>query len=144
MQRDEAIAPLSRDHHGTLLLARLLKKNAPVYRHMPDNIADKAKYAIQQFEVKIKKHFEQEEMMLEMAKDCNPDINTLAAEIKMEHRELAALFELLDTTSDLAQTLDTLGTILENHIRKEERVLFPLLQQYCSQDLLQDIYKLLH
>jgi iron-sulfur cluster repair protein YtfE (RIC family) len=40
--------------------------------------------------------------------------------------------------------MDTLGVALEKHIRKEERILFPLLQLHCSDAQLQDIYKLLH
>jgi len=40
--------------------------------------------------------------------------------------------------------MDELGTKLEAHIRKEERVLFPLLQQYCSRDVLEQIHTVLH
>jgi hemerythrin-like domain-containing protein len=144
MKRHEAIAPLSRDHHGSLLLAQLLKKNAPVYRGMPDNAKDKAWYAQQQFEGQIKKHFEQEEAMLEMVKDVHPGINTRAAEIKAEHRELTALFYSLENATDLETAMDSLAIALETHIRKEERMLYPLLQQHCSEELLQEIHTLLH
>jgi hemerythrin-like domain-containing protein len=144
MKRHEAIAPLSRDHHGSLLLAQLLKKNAPVYRDMPDNEKDKAKYAQEQFEAHIKKHFEQEEAMLELVKNSHPEINTLAADIKTEHSELTALFYSLESATDLESTMDTLAIALETHIRKEERMLFPLLQQHCSEELLQEIHTLLH
>ena len=144
MKRHEAIAPLSRDHHGTLLLAQLLKKNAPVYRDLPDNAKDKAKYARQQFEGHIKKHFEQEEKMLELVKGSHAEINTLAEAIKSEHRELTALFQSLDTATDLESSMDTLALALETHIRKEERALFPLLQQHCSEEQLQEIHILLH
>jgi hemerythrin-like domain-containing protein len=144
MKRHEAIAPLSRDHHGSLLLAQLLKKNAPVYRDMPDNAKDKTRYAQQQFEEHIKKHFEQEEAMLELVKDAHPGINATAAEIKTEHRELTALFYSLESATDLETAMDTLAIALETHIRKEERMLFPLLQQHCSEELLQEIHTLLH
>jgi iron-sulfur cluster repair protein YtfE (RIC family) len=144
MKRHEAIAPLSRDHHNSLLLAQLLKKNAPVYRNMPENGKDKVKYAQDQFEAHIKKHFEQEETMLELAKCSHTEINTLAAEIKKEHLELTALFQLLDTTTDLESNMDALANALEAHIRKEERILFPLLQEHCSKQILQDIHNLFH
>jgi hemerythrin-like domain-containing protein len=144
MKRHEAIAPLSRDHHGSLLLAQLLKKNAPVYRDMPDNAKDKARYARQQFESHIKKHFEQEENILETARDCDLEINVLAEEVKKEHSTLTALFYGLDTATDLESAMDTLALALETHIRKEERFLFPLLQQHCSDEVLQEIYSLLH
>lgn len=144
MKRHEAIAPLSRDHHSSLILAQLLKKNAPVYRDMPDNAKDKAAYARQQFAEHIKKHFEQEETMLEKVKGINTEIDGVAAEIKKEHTDLRALFESLDNSHDLVDQLDKLANKLESHIRKEERILFPLLQQHCDETLLQKIHKLLH
>ena len=144
MKRDEAIAPLSRDHHGSLLLAQLLKKNAPLYRDLPGNAEDKAKYAQQQFEAHIKKHFEQEETILALAKDSHEAINTIAKEIITEHRELTALFQSLAVTTDLENTMNTLAIALEKHIRKEERILFPLLQLHCSEELLQEFHNQLH
>ena len=144
MKRHEVIAPLSRDHHGSLLLAQLLKKNAPIYRDMPVTTEDKAKYAQAQFEGHIKKHFEQEETMLELAKDCNTEVNILTGQIKTEHRELTALFQSLETATDLRCTMDILAIALEKHIRKEERILFPLLQLHCSEELLKEIHNLLH
>jgi hemerythrin-like domain-containing protein len=144
MKRHEAIAPLSRDHHSSLILAQLLKKNAPGYRDMPENIKDKAVYARKQFEEHIRKHFQQEEEMLKKAKDCHPEINILAGEIKSEHKALEDLFQALQSSVDLEGCMDTLGSTLEQHIRKEERILFPLLQQHCSEELLQEIHELLH
>ena len=144
MKRHEAIVPLSRDHHSTLILAQLLKKNAPVYKGLPDTTEGKAKYALELFQNSIQKHFQQEEEMLELAKDCNVEVNTIAREIKTEHRELTALFHSLETAIDLTSTMDTLGVSLEKHIRKEERILFPLLQLHCSDEQFKEISKLLH
>ena len=144
MKRHEAIAPLSRDHHGSLILAQLLKKNAPAYAGLPDTNADKAKYAQELFKNSIQKHFEQEEAMLDLAKGCNGEIHILAAEIITEHRQLTALFQSLETATDIKSTMDTLAVALEKHIRKEERILFPLLQLHCTDEQLKDIYKLLH
>ncbi len=144
MKRDEAIAPLSRDHHATLILAQLLKKNAPAYKGLPTTVTGKAKYAQEQFAAHIKKHFQQEETILNNVKDTDTEIGKLAEEIKNEHRQLTDLFILLDTATDLENTMNTLGTALEKHIRKEERILFPLLQLHCSEEQLQEIHNLLH
>lgn len=35
MERDESLAPLSREHHTTLLLAQLLRLEDPKYKGMP-------------------------------------------------------------------------------------------------------------
>ena len=144
MKRHEALAPLSREHHSTLMLAQLLKKNAPEYKGLPTNTKAKAAYALQQFDDIIKKHFQQEEIMLEKAKDCHADIKKLAEEIINEHRQLTALFNSLSTTTEPEDTMDELAKVLENHIRKEERVLFPMLEQHCSEELLQQIHIDLH
>lgn len=144
MKRHEAIAPLSRDHHTTLLLAQLLKKDAPVYKGLPDKPHGKARYALEQFETHIRKHFQLEETMLEKAKDTHPSIKILAEEIKAEHGELTDLFQLLATANDPEMIMNELAVKLEAHIRKEERVLFPILQEQCSEAVLAEIYELLH
>ena len=144
MKRTETLAPLSREHHTSLILAQLLKKDAPAYKGLPDTIEGKVVYARLQFEKDIKTHFEKEELMLDKAKDCNDVISRLTEEIKKEHRELAALFHSLNAEMSQADQLDELGRKLEDHIRKEERVLFPLLQQHCSAELLQQIHEVLH
>ena len=134
MKRDEAIAPLSRDHHATLILAQLLKKNAPAYQGLPTPVADKAKYAQEQFAAHIKKHFQQEETILNNVKDTDTEIGKLSEEIKNEHRQITDLFHALDTATDRENTMNTLGIALEKHIRKEERILFPLLQLHRSEE----------
>lgn len=144
MKRIEALAPLSRDHHNTLILAQLLKNGAPAYKGLPGTMEGKIIYARQQFEKEIRSHFEKEEQVLDKTKDCNEAINRLSEEIKAEHKELKTLFLSLDTVSNPSARMDELGRKLEAHIRKEERVLFPLLQQYCSRDLLEHIHRVLH
>ena len=144
MKRDEALAPLSRDHHGSLILAQLLKKDAPVYRELPTEPWDKAKYAQEQFEAHIKAHFRKEEEMLEKVKGCHAAVTVLADEIKNEHQQLAALFSSLTNSTDLVNTMNELAGTLQDHIRKEERILFPMLQQHCTTEQLQEIHELLH
>ena len=144
MKRIEALAPLSRDHHHTLILAQLLKKSVPPYKGLPGSVEDKIIYAQQQFEKEIKNHFEKEERVLDKAIESNEAIKRISEEIKAEHKELETLFLSLDTVSNPADRMDELGRKLEAHIRKEERVLFPLLQQHCSNDLLKDIHLQLH
>ena len=144
MKRDEALAPLSREHHATLILAQLLKKDAPVYRELPTEPWDKANYAQEQFEAHIKNHFAKEETLLEKVKDCHEEVTVLAGEIKKDHQQLTALFSSLTNSEDLVNTMDKLAVDLKEHIRKEERVLFPLLQQHCSAEQLQEIHELLH
>ena len=144
MKRHEAIAPLSRDHHATLILVQLMKKNAPLYNGLPDNTEDKVRYAIEQFETHIRPHFQLEEAMLGKVKHIHPSIKILAEEIEAEHRVLSRLFQSLADTNDPVITMNELAVKLEDHIRKEERVLFPLLQEQCNETVLAEIFELLH
>lgn len=139
MKRHQNLAPLSREHHGALILARLLKKNAPDYKDLPALPEAKSVYAINYYHQYLMAHFKKEEQMLEMVKGYHGEITLLADEIIKEHHQLNALFTALNESAVSETALDILGTVLENHIRKEERVLFPLIQQYCPEAILETI-----
>jgi len=139
MKRHETLAPLSREHHDALILAQLLKKDAPQYKGLPVEPEGKSKYALQYFETGLQSHFIKEEKMLDQVKQYHPRIAALAKEIKAEHIQLKTLFTSLHDTKDLPAALDQLGLLLEAHIRKEERVLFPLIQEHCPGEVLEKI-----
>ncbi len=139
MKRHEALAPLSREHHGALLLAQLLKKDAPAYKGLPTLPSDKLIYVVNFYKANLQTHFIKEEELLAKVKQYHPEIEKLSAEINNEHRQLTNLFNTLDKENNLIDSLDALGKALENHIRKEERVLFPLIQQYCPENVLNTV-----
>ena len=143
MKRHESLAPLSRDHHANLILAQSLKKTAPPYKGIPKEPLAKAAWAQSSFHSSIQEHFEKEETLLEKVKTRHPEIQKLAGEITEEHRLLKEAFLSLNTSTDLISALDKLGWELEKHIRKEERVLFPMIEQHCSAEDLDEIRKLL-
>lgn len=134
------MASLSRDHHGALILAQLLKKGAPVYKGLPADLSGKADYAIQFYRDKLIKHFDEEEQsVIEKIKGVSVDLDKLANEVIEEHKELRVLFTSIKNTHDPATHLDKTGCALEQHIRKEERKLFPLIQDVCGEKLLSEI-----
>ena len=140
MKRHSSLASLSRDHHGALILAQLLKKGAPVYKGLPEDVAGKANYALEFYRDKLVKHFKQEEQaVIKKIKGIDPRIDKLGDEIVEEHRTLTRLFTGIKDADDLVLQLDSLGIALEQHIRKEERQLFPLIQECCSEELLASI-----
>lgn len=139
MKRHETLAPLSREHHGALLLARLLRKNAPVYKGLPEQPEAKAVYALEFYKTNLEAHFSKEETMLHKVKKYDSAIKKLTEEIIFEHRQLSVMFNALQGAKELPDTLDKLGTLLEEHIRKEERILFPLIQEHCPEEILKTI-----
>lgn len=139
MKRHPSLAHLSRDHHGALLLARLLQKNAPVYKGLPADISGKVKYAEQFYKAELIPHFLAEEKALDLVTGINKSLDLLVQTILLEHKELHHRFTNIPTGTYLELYLDATGKALETHIRKEERELFPLMQEICSEALLQGI-----
>ena len=139
MKRHESLAPFSREHHTALILAQLLKKGAPVYKGLPTSAKEKISYAINLFHDSLEEHFRKEEALLEIVQHCHEDIGKLGKEIVAEHAQLTEYFLNLDISENPEDSINTLGIALEKHIRKEERVLFPLIQRRCSEEILNKI-----
>ena len=122
LKRHKSLQPLSRDHHHGLLLSwkirQGLKKEVEV---------DRIKIYSDWFYVThLIPHFEMEEahVFSLLAEDHPLRIQAIA-----EHKEIK---ELVNTTTNLEDTLNTLADVLEGHIRFEERVLFPEIQSIAT------------
>ena len=103
MKRIEAIAPLSRDHHEVLILAQLLKHNAPKYPTLPETKEGKITFALKEYNVKIKPHFDIEEQMMIKLKGTNKEIDDLINEIIIEHKLIENAFKLWNRNLILKQ-----------------------------------------
>ena len=142
MKRHEALIPLSREHHGALLLAQVLKSDVPDYKGMPTLPGEKAAYALETFKNTLQPHFKKEELLMQKVMDRNEDLNNLVAEILNEHTELTEAFLTLQQSENLEKSLHLLGEKLTDHIRKEERVLFPLIEESCTAEMLNELKSL--
>jgi iron-sulfur cluster repair protein YtfE (RIC family) len=140
MKRHDALAPLSREHHSALILAQLLKKDAPAYKGLPTALNEKAAYALDMFTTTLQSHFKNEEEMLVKIRNVHAEIDKLSEEIFTEHQQLKKMFLSLGKAGNTIEELDILGRVLDEHIRKEERILFPLIQQHCSEEALNSFY----
>lgn len=143
MKRHPSLIQLSREHHGGLILARLLQADAPPYKGLPTDAKGKAEYAASYYRNELKHHFEDEEKIIPPLKGINRDLDVLLQEMCSEHQELGRIFSSIGTGTDLAGYLDNAGKKLENHIRKEERQIFPMIQESCSEDTLDMVAKIL-
>ena len=140
MKRHPALYTLSHDHHQGLILAQQLKKGAPQYKGMPSTLEDKKDYTISFYKTELVKHFQdEEEILFPAAKIKNAELDKLIAEIISEHRQMESLVTDLDKTDQLEDILDEFGWLLESHIRKEERILFPEIEKQLSDDELKYI-----
>ncbi|MBX7131125.1 MAG: hypothetical protein K1X67_00455 [Fimbriimonadaceae bacterium] len=118
MKRHRALEPFSRDHNIGLILARSLQLG----REGAEQAARAA------WEGELKDHFDEEERLL------GPLLDTALLErLITEHRQIA---QQLD---DLPGSMAELGSALHEHIRWEERVLFPWLETHATEEQLADL-----
>jgi hemerythrin-like domain-containing protein len=143
MKRHLALQPLSREHHKGLLLAQLLRMDVPDYKGMPTDTKGKIVYAVKSYQEELDHHFQKEEALLAMARSINVELDLLIDEILKEHALLRKQFNSLNTNSTTREVLHELGMYLSDHIRKEERILFPLLENCCSENLLDSFRQML-
>ncbi|BDQ04320.1 hemerythrin domain-containing protein [Ignavibacterium sp.] len=135
MKRHQAIAELSRDHQKGLMLAQLLKKNAPPHKGLPTEPKGKMNYAIETFRNDLTQHFTDEEKILfPSAKGKSKECDALIDELVNEHKFFYEKILALENTSNLIDEMDLIGRKLEEHIRKEERILFNMIQELLTED----------
>ncbi|WP_242927949.1 hemerythrin domain-containing protein [Pontibacter vulgaris] len=143
MKRHESLAPVSRQHHNGLLTARLLQKDAPAYKGMPTTLAGKRDYVLRFLKSELEPHFAVEEKTIFiLARTVSEELKVQADVLETEHRQLEKLInDLLSLTDEsiLADKLHETGKLLEQHIRKEERIFFELLQQELPDEKLQEL-----
>lgn len=140
MKRHKSLIPLSDDHHKGLLLAQLIQKNAPQFTHLPNDVEGKIKYTKDAWENELKFHFASEENILfPFASGKNKDLDELLNIIVDEHRVIKKRISELHLNDKSIEKLDELGNILKNHIRTEERELFPMIQKFCGDEKLNEL-----
>ncbi len=142
IKRHKGLAPLSRDHHQGLILAQLIKKDAPDYKDLPKTTSDKVKYTISFYKSELVKHFKNEEDILYPAvKNKSEEIDELFEDIFSEHKKIKQLMAQLESGENKTDILNELGVLLELHIRKEERLLFEKIQNLLSEEELTQLEK---
>lgn len=144
MKRHPSLAPLSRQHHPALILSQLLKKNAPAYKGMPVDTEGKMLYATQFYQSDLVPHFADEEKVFEKLANISPLLDAAMQETIGEHVLLHQLFNGMPGQTDAETYLDVLGHTLEKHIRKEDRELFPMIEQLVDEATMISIDQLLN
>jgi quercetin dioxygenase-like cupin family protein len=141
MKRHQALVSFSHDHHEALVAARRLRRGADA----PDPIAAVTSF-LTFFAASAVPHFREEEELLfphvvdaEVAQD-------LVVQALLEHQRLyaaaAELRELVARASDsgdVSGLMREVATLLETHVRFEERQLFPLIEELLSEQVLNNI-----
>lgn len=139
MRRHESLIPISRQHHESLLAARLLQHGAPPYKGMPATPTAKRDYILVLLQKHLKPHFTLEEAtVFPLAASFSEDLQRQTEQLQADHRQLEALIQALPqaTEAALPDKLHEVGKLLEQHIRQEERVFFEQVQHELPADKL--------
>jgi len=142
MQRHAALAGLSEEHHhGLVWSRRLTKLAAGKLETSPKEVMGEF---LSVWEREINPHFRREEEIL-LPVFARTDHYWVAGiqEMLRQHVELRRNIWLLreDPHPDVIRQT---GELLQEHIRLEEREVFPLIQQEADESLLARIDELLH
>lgn len=144
LKRHTALQPLSRHHMIALHLALKMRRAGTEKSQLsvPELIQEAEEFWNPDGLV----HFREEEEILltAYAQYASPDIPEIQ-EMLIEHVEIRALFEtILRADEPKVDTLHKLGELLDEHVRKEERVIFPMIEKALPEDKLQEVEPYLH
>lgn len=135
-KRHPSLVPLSHDHHHGLALALRCRKHALGQLNPGDqaSLEDCAAEVVQFFEAALLPHFEAEEKVLFTLLSGHDQCRSLVGELQNEHREFRERFSPTKKPIELRKFLFDIGDLLERHIRREERVLFPMFEELIQAD----------
>jgi len=123
VKRDERLRGLGHDHHHALVLARRAAVASQGDEGEAHRVWDEV---VRRFEGELAPHFAIEERLLLPALDGGRHA-PLSARTRDDHRALRALVE--EDRGPVAARLERFGATLRDHVRFEERVLFPALEE---------------
>jgi hemerythrin-like domain-containing protein len=134
VKRDEHLYPLSWQHHNGLMAVLLLKKGinkGVVAKVMSD-------FILFVWNNELKEHFHAEEKALTANKD-DAAHRRLYMQMKEEHQQIIAVIEQIKNEDCGIADVDLFQQLLEKHIRFEERVFFPWLEQHSANNEMRKI-----
>ena len=129
-KRHPALIPLSHDHHHGLALALRCRKHALGQLNPGEPAATEAcaAEASRFFNENLTSHFEAEETVLFPLMTAHEECRELVARLASEHRTFRRMVEDPGETGGVRKFLFDFGDLLEQHIRSEERQLFPAFE----------------
>ena len=135
MKRDKNLIPLSHQHHNglmaVLLLEKGVKKNAEL-KIMND-------FIIYCWEEELENHFIAEEKSFDPSLLHLPQLQELYDRMISEHQQIRSIINAIKQRVESMELVQTFHTLLENHIRFEERILFPFIQELADETVLSSL-----
>ncbi len=137
-KRHPSLVSLSREHHHGLLLAFRIKHGLPKTRRPHDSPQEQAADTAHFFKSGLAPHFAAEaDILFPAIRAMQPQASALLDRLIQEHAAMREFVHQIDQQSpdgpQLTELLMSFGTLLERHIRCEERDLFPVYEAHVSE-----------
>ena len=134
MKRDKNLVNLSSEHHDGLVIALRIKKAL----EKPNNYQVVINYVLHLWD-SLKNHFNQEEENFLQSENIDKE-NELIKRMLNEHERFEELVNRVSIGNDkIREDLTEFSELLNDHIRFEERELFPYVEQSLTEDELEQI-----
>ncbi len=133
--RHPNLIALSHDHHHGLALAlRCRKQSLGQIKPMgAAGLRARAQEFTAFYASNLVAHFRaEEEVLFPVLRSTVPESSPIIDELIHDHSEIRRGVAQLESVAGLAKLIFDLGDLLERHIRKEERDLFPLFEQHIE------------
>ena len=141
MERSKYLETLSFEHHDGLVIALRIKKDLKNEVKPAHLFA----YVIDVYENGLQHHFHQEEVCFNKVMQNIAAAEKLMNRMETEHMQFAELVkEIQAPGSNVLEQIRIFGELLNDHIRFEERELFPVIEQSLSSEQLEAISIYLH
>ncbi|MBK9636912.1 MAG: hemerythrin domain-containing protein [Bacteroidetes bacterium] len=134
MKRHIALVPLSHDHHQGLLLVWKIRQGI----NWRISNSRMSKYILYFSEHDLLLHFHKEETILIIGLPPN---DPLAQQMLQEHKKLRESLQAIKNNENEITFINEFANLLEGHIRFEERILFPHIQETTTLDNLAEQWK---
>ncbi len=133
--RHPSLIALSHDHHHGLALALRCRKQAlgQLKPMGAVGLRERAKQFLDFYRTSLLTHFRaEEEFLFPVMREAAPASAALIDELIQQHKQFRASAAQLEGGVGLGKLIFDLGDLLERHIRKEERELFPLFEKHVD------------
>ncbi len=141
IRRHPALVSLSREHHLALQLARAVQTGVSrtLEATLPSDPGARIEHVRSFFARELAPHFAaEEEVLLDAVHGRDAKLDALCASIRDEHGEMRGIVDALvsrieardgaQDAREIASQLDRFGALLEAHVRREERELYPAIE----------------
>ena len=133
--RHPSLVLLSHDHHHGLALAlRCRKQSLGQIKPMgAEGLRARSQEVLEFYRDNLAAHFKaEEEVLFPLMRGQVAGCGDMLDQLARDHEQLRRAMPQLETGAGLAKLIFDLGDLLERHIRKEERELFPLFEAHVD------------